>query len=179
VSVVYEASGFKETGSIACRAAGPVTLSEGETFSNYIVSALKEELSKAGKLSDDGKRISVIFNRIDFSSSMGATNWYIDAIYRISDKKIPISTVYHDRSSFVAVRACNYIALYFKKAVEAHLSELYNDQVFQSEVGYVAATNNMAPTIENRLRELKRLYESGLITEDEFNRKKAQLIDSL
>jgi hypothetical protein len=180
VAVIFDESGVNDTGSISCRGTGLVTLSEGETFSKYIVKSLKEELKQSGKLSQQSnKKIIAKYKRIDFSSQLGATNWYIDAIYNISGKEISISTVYHARSSYFGGKACNNIALYFKKAVEVHLSELYSNPTFQDELGFLTSKENALSDIESRLLELKQLREADLISEEEFNRKRAHMLDSL
>ena len=179
VAVFFDESEANDTGSIPCRAAGPVSLSEGETFSKYIFQSLKDELKQSGKLNQQSnKKIITKYKRIDFSS-FGASNWYIDATYNISGKEISILTVYNDRSSYIAQKACNNIALYFKKAVEGHLSELYNNPTFQDELGFFTSKENAPSDIESRLLKLKQLREADLISEEEFNRKKAQMLDSL
>ena len=180
VAVILDESEGDDTSSIFCRAAGPVSLGDGETFSSYIVKALKNELENSGNLNQQShKKIIAKYKRIDFDSTLGATNWYIDAIYKMHDNEIPISTVYHDRSSYVAVKACNNIALYFRKAVEVHLSDLYSNPTFQDELGFFTSKENAPSDIESRLLELKQLREADLISEEEFNRKKAQMLDSL
>jgi len=180
VSVVHDESDSNDTGWLLCRLAGPVKLGAGETFSEYIVNALKEELRKSGKLNDQGnKQIVAKIKRIDFSSALGATNWYIDATYKISGKDISISTVHNDRSAWIALRACHFIAWYFTKAVEVHLSQLYKNQTFQDELGIVSPSDPAVPDVESRLLQLNRLRESGLISEEEFSRKRIEILGSL
>ena len=180
VSVIHDESDSNDTGWLLCRLAGPVKLGAGETFSEYIVNALKEELRKSGKLNDQGnKQIVAKIKRIDFSSALGATNWYIDATYKISGKDISIFTVYNDRSSYVGVKACNNIALYFMQAVEVHLSQLYKNQTFQDELGMVSLIDHAVTEGESRLLQLKKLRESDLISEEELRRKREQILDAL
>jgi hypothetical protein len=180
LSVVYEKPAMSEARTIGCRAAGPVKVQNGETFPSYVIDALRSELDAAGRLSPSGKPLSVSFDKIDFSTALGATNWYINATYSIGDKQFPVVTVYSDRSSYAAVKACANIALYYAKAVDQHLNQLFSHNVFQSEVGYIDRNGSQQnTTLESRLRQLKRLFDEGLITDEDYDAKRAILIDEL
>lgn len=84
IHVVQEESVLDDRKSIACRAAGAVTLPGKQSFSSYIASALKEELRSAELLSEDAvTTLHVKAKRVDFSSGMGAANWFIDVEYTL------------------------------------------------------------------------------------------------
>ena len=108
---------FKDDGSIVCRAAAIVELPNKETFTTYISTALSKELAAANLLSDTADlTISMKLTKVDFSSSLGATNWFIDGVYGIGGQTISVSTVYNDRSSYFGAKACDNMAAYFQKA---------------------------------------------------------------
>lgn len=49
----------------------------------------------------------------------------------------------------------------------------------QEELGKVSSSEPAVTDVENQLLQLKRLRESGLISEDEFSRKRGEILDSL
>lgn len=178
LAVVHEKSSVDDESSIMCRTAGSVSLPGGMPFSEYLLNALKDELKAADKLDEKGEKLFVKLMRISFTTA-GSTNWYIDASYRIADKNITIATVYNDRSSFAAISACNNVARYFSKAVETHLSQLFNDPVFQTVTGYSGGKSQSETNVVDKLRQLDQLRQEGLISEADYIRKKKELIDAM
>jgi hypothetical protein len=109
---------------------------------------------------------------------MGAANWYIDAVYMIGGEEVSVNTVYNDRSSFFADRACNNMAIYFQKAVSAHLRQLYASPVFKAAIGERGMGAQVGDE-KTRMSSLQELLSEGLITEDEYNQKRKAIIDGL
>jgi hypothetical protein len=179
ISVIQEKPEFSDDGSIVCRASGPVKLPNGQTFSSYITDALKDELKSVNLFDERAtNKLRVRVKRVDFSSSLGATNWYIDADYLVNDNKVSVSSVYHDRSSYLGTKACNNMAQYFQKAVAEHLRQLYSKAEFRTAIGLNSEAPNSS-TEQARLQKLKQLYIDGLITEKEFNQKRQQVLEGL
>ncbi len=179
VQVVQETPQFNDRGSITCRAAGSVTLPDGQTFSKYIVTALKDELRSAGLLSEnEARKLHVIVKGVYFSSFLGDTNWYIDTDYSFDGTRVSVSTVYNDRSSFVAIQACKNMARYFRKAVAEHLRQLYMKPQFKVAIGFTEETKRTSSELD-RFQKLRQLYENGLITEKEYNQKRKALLNEL
>lgn len=137
VNVVAESPGvFIDSATIFCRASWQIETPEGQTFSNYIVNALKAELSTAKLLnlkSDNKLQVSV--KRVDFSSAPGEGTWYIDVLYKKDDQTFLVTTEYQDRSSYLSKKACNNIARSFQAAVAKHLRELYLRRLFRAAIG--------------------------------------------
>lgn len=127
---------FKDTGSILCRAAGNVETLDSKTFSAYIAQALEDELKYSGHFDQKSTtELKIKVKKADFSSALGNTNWYIDVEYELNGKTFTVSTTYHDRSSYMADKACNNIAHYFRKAITAHLQKLYGHATFKEALG--------------------------------------------
>jgi len=128
--------GFDDTGSIICRAVGPVTLPTGQTFSQYVADALRVELASAGAHDPQGGvELRMKLVRVDFQTTLGATNWYIDGEYAIGGSSYVVSTVYNDRSSYLGDKACANVALYFKPALARHIRDVFGHPTFRSQVG--------------------------------------------
>lgn len=179
IQVVQEKPRFDDTGSILCRAAGPVALPDGQTFAGYLASALKDELRSANVLAENAPtQLRVSVKRVDFSSSLGASNWYIDADYSLDGQNFSVSTVYHDRSSYLGSKACNNMAQYFRNAVAEHLRQLYAKPEFKEAIGFTEKSKHLASDQE-RFQKLKQLYENGVITEEEYAQKRKALLEEL
>lgn len=135
VKVVAQTSAFKDEGSIACRGTGVVALPENQTFTAYIAAALIMELTAADLASETSDLVlSMKLEKVDFSTMLGATNWYIDTRYEIDQEVILVSTVYNDRSSYLGEKACANMAAYFQKAVSRHFRQLFNDPVVRQKM---------------------------------------------
>ena len=109
-----------------------VQLPNSQSFSAYLTGALLKELTAAGVANDAGAdSLIVTWQKVDFSTSLGATNWQIEATYELAGDQLPVSTVYRDRSSYLGNKACDNIAAYFQKAVAAHFQQLFGDPIFR------------------------------------------------
>ncbi len=121
---------FRDDGSIICRATTVVSLPGKSTFSQYIADALVKELSAANSFSKTSPTILQFqLIRADFSTALGNTNWYIDSKYFVGGNEFYVSTIYHDRSSYVGIKACNNIAVYFSKAVAMHIHDVFEQLI--------------------------------------------------
>jgi hypothetical protein len=177
VTIVAEKPSFEDTGLIFCRGAGPVKVLEGKNFTDYIVGALEQELKYKNIYNQTSEnRIKIKLTKVDFSTALGATNWYIDGQYLIGEKSVNISTVYNDRSSYFGNVACQNMALYFPKAVSQHLNQLYNDPIFNSYLK--VSKTNITPNLSSKLKELEKAFQEGLITEGEFNLKRGEILNN-
>ena len=132
VKVVTHAPAFQDTGSITCRGTGVVELPDNQTFTGYISSALIMELTAADLINETANLVlSMKIEKVDFSTMLGSTNWYIDTRYEIDKEVIFVATVYNDRSSYLGEKACANMADYFRKAVSRHVRQLFNDPVLR------------------------------------------------
>jgi|SRR5882672_2319673 len=135
IKVVNAGSKFDDTGSILCRAAGNVQLPGGQTFAKYLEDALKKEAIAAGLLDEvNGLQMRMTLERVDFSTTLGATNWFIDARYVVAGSEFLIATVYNDRSSYLGDKACANMARYFQKAVALHLRQLFSEPLLKRKL---------------------------------------------
>lgn len=160
-----------------CRGVGPITTGEGKKYADYIIDALSQDLKVSGAFSpSSANMIKADYNKITFQSSLGASNWYIFGTYTLNGDSVTIDTIYNDKSSFAADKACNNMALYFPKAVAAHLNQLYSSHLF-------SATNLPAETLDSslthRLTELERAHAEGLITVEELERGRRRAIEDI
>ena len=115
IKLVLKPAAFSDDGSIMCRLVGRISLPDGQSFGQYLMEALHQDL-KSSELMDQaiGKELTLHLKRVDFSSALGATNWFLDVEYESMNEKFMLSTVYNDRSSYVGAKACGNIALYFR-----------------------------------------------------------------
>ena len=135
VKVSAQTSSFRDEGSIVCRGAAIVELPNKETFSTYISSALSKELAAANLFSDASDlTIAMKLTKVDFSSTLAATNWFIDGVYDIGGQTVSVSTVYNDKSSYFGTKACDNMAAYFQKAVSQHFKQLFSEPVLRQKL---------------------------------------------
>lgn len=83
--------GLKDAGrtEIGCRAAGPVQLPDGLTFSQYLRKGLSDEMRAAGIYStSSGPKISVTVQSIGINSYSGT--WDVRASAEIDDQQFPV-----------------------------------------------------------------------------------------
>jgi hypothetical protein len=178
-SVVPQTATFDDAGAIVCRGGGMVSPPGEQSFTDYISTALKEELAASGRLSADGEPIKLQLTKVEFSTALGATNWYIDVAYAIGGERANVSTIYNDRSSYVGHQACTNIAQYLPKAVAVHLAQLYNSAAFVKALRPRAVpTASDGESLANRLHQLQQARKKGLLTEDEYQAKRKQVIGS-
>jgi hypothetical protein len=201
LNVIVATPSFNDGGAIKCRGAGMVHLPGNVTFSAYISDAIKKELQSANAYDpNSATSIEVRLTKTDFYSTVGNTNWYIDADYKVNGQSFSVSTVYHDRSSYDATKACNNISAYFLKAVNKHISQLFEQPAVRTALnitGKDVATagsrleeQTAAPAAqdipgkdatdtESRLEKLKNLFDKGLITEEEYARERKRVLESM
>ena len=173
LKLVLKPAAFSDDGSFICRLIGTISLPDGQSFGQYVMDALHQDL-KASELTDQttGRELTLHLNRVDFSSALGATNWFLDVEYGSMDEKFVVSTVYNDRSSYVGAKACGNIALYFRKAVAEHLRQLYSHPTFRRMTGIPALVSGTssgdAGNVAARLLQLDKFHKDGLITKEEY-----------
>ncbi len=127
VKVVALPPAFADEGSILCRGAGPVALPTGQTFTQYIADALRMELAAARAFDPaGGEELRMMLKRVDFQTTLGATNWYIDADYEMRSGRFTVSTVHNERSSYMGDKACANMGVYFRAAVARHIRETFS-----------------------------------------------------
>lgn len=167
-----------------CRLIGRISLPDGQSFGQYLVEALHQDL-KASELTDQarGRELTLHLKRVDFSSALGATNWFLDVEYDFMNEKIVVSTVYNDRSSYVGTKACGNIALYFRNAVAQHLRQLYLHPTFRRAIGVPAVASGIssgdAGNVAARLLQLDKLHKDGLITKEEYEIQRQRILDGI
>ena len=96
LKLVLQPASFSDDGSLMCRLVGPVSLPDDQSFSQYVMDALHQEL-KASELIDQaaGRELTLRLKNIDFSSALGATNWFLEVEYGSIGEKFIISTIYN------------------------------------------------------------------------------------
>lgn len=185
VNIALKPSDEGSQTSIFCRGYGPVSAPDGQTYGSYVVAAENLELQSAGifdKVQD--RSIEVLFKRIDFSTSLGNTVWYIDAEYTAAGKMFAISTTYKDEngSSFLADRACKNVATYLRGATGEHVRQLFQHPNFREFVGITlrqVPPANSNSSIQIRLQQLDSLLKSGTISKSEYDEQRKKIIESL
>jgi hypothetical protein len=171
---------FNDDGSIVCRAAGAVSLPEKRTFTQYIANALIFELDAVDSYSETSPKVLEFqLLRADFTSALGNTNWYIDSKYHLDGQEFNVSTIYHGRSSYVAIKACNNVAVYFSKAVPQHISQVFEQPAFRDALKIEENGTNNASDAATRLKALDELLRKGLITYEEYTAQKARILESI
>jgi len=115
---------------IACRAAGPITVPDNETFANYVRKALVDELRMANKY---GSRSPVVISGnldfVEFSSTDGT--WTVGVTLRSSNQYwVRESVRYKFETSFFAESACNATAQAFMPAVQDLIGKLIQSPRF-------------------------------------------------
>ncbi len=167
---------FEDTGKILCRGAGDVTVQQDKTYSGYIIEALKSELKLQDLIDDKSDKIvSLKLSKLDFSSSLGATNWFINGEYVLNGNTQLISTVFNMGSNYFGNVACNNMALNFPKAVSQHLNQFYKSSIFLDAAGD-KITNKGPENLKTRLENLKKAFDDGLISEEEYKAKRGRII---
>ena len=171
--------------SIQCRGYGPIIAPSGQSFGSYVVAAENLELQSANAFDPaTSNTIEVNFDRIDFSTGLGNAVWYIDATYRVAGKSLPISTIYKDEngSSFMADRACQNIASYFRSAVSEHTRQLFQHPIFREVIGARTQSISAPPidqSIQSRLNQLESLRKTGLVTQAEYEEQRKRILGGL
>ncbi len=105
------------TNEINCRLAGPIIITDGNTFGTYIQNALRDELLLADILADVGAPLlSVHLVNVDFSTT--SASWVIEGVVSFENRKKTIVTKESYENSFFAQNACTEIANNFSSVVK-------------------------------------------------------------
>ena len=167
-----------------CRLVGRISLPDSQSFGEYVMEALQQDL-KASELTDQatGRELTVHLKRVDFSSALGATNWFLDIEYGFMEERFVVSTVYNDRSSYVGAKACGNLALYFRNAVAEHLRQLYSHPTFRRVADIPAVgrgtSSGDAGNVAARLLQLDKLHKDGLVTKEEYEVQRQRILDGI
>ncbi len=117
----------------------------------------------------------VKYSRVSFATHLGGTHWLIEAEYIFNGETYTVSTVYNMDSNFMGDVACRNMASNFPAAAAQHFSEFYKSNAFVEAVGQ--RKNLMSnEELDAKLGKLKKAFQDGLITEDEFKAKRSQII---
>lgn len=115
-----------------CRLAGPVVTPDGESFSTYISTSLKDELELASMYKKTGG-IAITGNvqKADFNSNSGT--WIITGQINIGDQQpITVKESYDYRTSFGAVDACREAAQAYESAAQDFISKVIASPQFEA-----------------------------------------------
>jgi hypothetical protein len=175
LSVASLPANFNDTGEVQCRGAGPVKLANGDTFTKYVSSSLESELVASKKFQiASPKEIKMKLTRVDFETTLGNTNWYIDGKYTLGDSVTYISTVYNNKSSYMADKACRNMGVYFPKAVAMHLKQLITTPEFNQFSSVYSQSEQQI--FAKKLEMLNEDFHNGLITQQELIEKREKLL---
>ncbi len=98
----------------------------GMTFSDYLQSALTDELSAAKKMSASGVPISIRVNQLESDSSgFDKGTWKLDFDYLVGSKRIHVTTATVFESAFVADTACRNTASALTDALAENFRQFY------------------------------------------------------
>jgi hypothetical protein len=157
----------------------------GQTFTQYVGEAVRQELMSANVLDDRSPlTLEMKMQRIDFSSALGATNWYIDGEYTVGKQTFRVATVYNDKSSYFGNRACANIALYLQKAVAEHVRQVFANPALRQMVGAVPpslqqASGTVGDGASTSLRRLDALLKDGVISKEEHAGRRKQILEGI
>ena len=171
INLSSDKSTFEDTGEIFCRGAGPVIIPpQNKTYTEYIFDALKKEMNIRNAFDPNSKLLLTMkLTKVDYETTLGATNWYIDGEYTYKGKKVTISTVYNMDSAFAASLACTNMAVHFPKVVSKHINQLFVSDLFEHVVDDPHKKQNVTekdPLL--RLDRLKKAFDNKLISEKEY-----------
>ena len=135
--VTYSLGTFGQDESIdedtLCRLHGSVDVTNGkETYSEYIQSALMQELFMSGLYNKNSPRkIKVFLDSVEFSS-ISPANWVIEGRFQVSEYPVKkIKAVHRFDSSWTAWGACKNVANAFPSAVEKFIGKIISDETFK------------------------------------------------
>lgn len=123
---------------LACRAAGPVTTPDGESFEEFIRQALIDQLQQAGLYSPNARtKLQGRLNEINFGSFEGI--WFLDLT--ITDAKGRSLTAHEDYrydASVIGAEACRQTAQALMPAVQNLIRKVVSHPTFLKMVAYGA-----------------------------------------
>ena len=122
--------------SIGCRAAGPVSTPNKESFEGYIKNALVSELKLAGIYSDNSSvQISAHLEKIDFNSNIGAGKWVFNLTVKGADSSsVGVNSTHEFSTNWVADKACQQVAQAFSPAVQKLIGDVIKNPEFKNLV---------------------------------------------
>lgn len=120
--------------SVTCRAVGPIPTPDGETFENYIRSALISEMQIAEIYTEPGDVVLTgNLNQIKPSSTSGT--WDISLTVNSSNgNSLTVDEQFKFKSSFYGETACNQTAQALMPAVQNVITQVVTHQNFPSLV---------------------------------------------
>lgn len=131
ISVASFTSSKPGQASIACRAAGPVTVSP--SFETYIEKALIDELKLGGAY--DANSTLVLngkLEEIDFSSGITDGKWlFTVTVSNARNESFTTKSMFGFSGSFVADKACQETAQAFAPAVQRLVEDIVRDPQFR------------------------------------------------
>jgi len=122
----------QEPNQIMCRGVGPIKTPDGETFSEFVRSALVSELKISGTYAVSAPvQLTGNLNHIDFSSVSGT--WNLDLTVSSSNgHSLSKSESYSFTSSYYGETACNQTAQALMPAVQDLISKIVGDPEFST-----------------------------------------------
>jgi hypothetical protein len=72
--------------------------------------------------------------------------------------------------------ACMNMARYFPKAVATHLNQLYSNPEFKNFAEFSTGATRIKETLTSKLEELSYALKIGLISENEYNNKRSEIL---
>lgn len=118
-------------GTLMCRAAGPVTLPDGETFESYIKNAFIGEMKMANFYSDEEADVKVKahLDKVDFDSFGG--KWIFSLSFSCDGcEPFTLESKYSFTPSFFGDAACQRVAQAFAPAVQKLTNDILTNAKF-------------------------------------------------
>jgi hypothetical protein len=156
------------------------------SYEAFIREALIDELKQSGIYSDSASTdLTIHFDQIDFTSAFTG-NWVISAQFTIADKPpFSVATNYGIADvNWGPSLACSNTAAAFVPAVQNFLKALFLDPRFKEAIALpehssLEVSTPTSNTTSQKLRDLQALRKDGVITEEEFQAKKKQLLERM
>lgn len=121
------------SGRFDCRAVGTIVPPDNMAYDTYIINGIVDELRMSEAYDSKSEySFKIVFNAIDFDSSMGTSDWTIDAIITRHDgKKFGIKNIYEFEGNYVGDQACNKVAQMLPNAVQEFTKKLIQHEAFK------------------------------------------------
>jgi hypothetical protein len=125
-----------DLGQLDCRLFWDIQIGAGQTFTDYLGSALEQQLDAYRYTADlPPKRMLVTLEQIDFTTQSGYAIWTISVTYQIGGERFTVNTQARDIGSFISRSACERIASLLPGAVAEHIQGLIDHPVFERQYG--------------------------------------------
>lgn len=116
--------------SLLCRGWFPIVTPQSETFESVIQTALSQELTQGGILSDkEGISVSIDSIKTNFNT-VGTATWEYEMTLSNNNKSETFSYKHEYGTYFVAANVCNATGQNFTRGIEAFLKSIYTDPRF-------------------------------------------------